>query len=117
MIPSDVRAAYCDGMEICALTLVTIHLSKEGISALARIIAPGILLWCRYRMPSPMTADDMQTVVRATARHLTPHGGLVRLSFQLPLMGIRAVRRKKSPSESTAFLTALVIVISLPVVE
>ncbi len=95
MIPSGAWAAYCGGMEICALALISVRSSKRGASALVRITAPGKLLWRRYRVALPMTADGVQAMARAAARHLAPHGGRVRLSFQLPLLGIRAVEKEK----------------------
>lgn len=88
MIPSEAGAAYRGGMEISALAMISVHASKKSASALVRITAPGKLLWRRYRVALPMTADGVQAMVQTAARHLVPQGGRVRLSYQLPL-GLR----------------------------
>lgn len=73
-------------MDSTAHALVILHPGRS--TALVRITAPGVLLWRRYPLPTPLTQEDIQAMVQTAARHLVPQGGRVRLSYQLPL-GLR----------------------------
>ena len=70
-------------MKISAHALVIVRPGRS--TALVRVTAPGVLLWRRYPLPSPLTQEGLRTLVQTAARHLAPQGGSVRLSYQLPL--------------------------------